>query len=119
MLRGLLTFPVLLPHVLKDKTCEQKAVVVYQYNDCVQCQEKMNENKAIYPDGRMNPQAAALYVGLPVKTLAKKRCNGTAPRFVKRGRIFYYRDDLDEWLRAGRASSTGELKGPKLIDCNS
>jgi hypothetical protein len=34
--------------------------------------KKMSENKAIFPDGQMNPQAAALYVGLSVKTLAKK-----------------------------------------------
>jgi hypothetical protein len=71
--------------------------------------ENTLENKDILPDGRMNPRAAAIYIGLSIKTLAKKRCNGTGPKFVKRGRIFYYRDDLDEWLRAGRVISTTEL----------
>ncbi len=70
---------------------------------------KVIENQEILFDGRMNPQTAAAYLGLAVQTLAKKRCNGTGPTFVKRGRIFYYRDDLDEWLRAGRATSTTEL----------
>lgn len=58
----------------------------------------------------MDVTSAAVCVGLSVKTLAKKRCNGTGPKFVKRGRVFYYREDLDEWLRAARVSSTAELK---------
>jgi hypothetical protein len=62
----------------------------------------------IYPDGRMNTKNAAAYTGLSEKTLATLRCHGKGPKFVKRGRIFYYRDDLDEWMRAGRVSSTAQ-----------
>jgi hypothetical protein len=62
------------------------------------------------PDGRMTTVAAAGYLGLSVKTLAMKRCDGTGPKFVKRGRIFYYRADLDDWLRARRVRSTAELR---------
>jgi len=69
----------------------------------------MQEIRDILPDGRMTPRSVALYLGLSVKTLAKKRCNGTGPQFVKRGRVFYYREDLDEWLRAARATSTEDL----------
>lgn len=58
----------------------------------------------------MDAANAARYLGLSVKTLAKKRNDGSGPRFTKRGRIFYYRDDLDEWLRAGRAGSTQEAR---------
>jgi hypothetical protein len=29
---------------------------------------------------------------------------------VKRGRIFYYKDDLDQWLREGRVSSTAQAR---------
>ena len=61
-------------------------------------------------DGRMNVHGAARYVGLSRKTLAKKRCDGTGPKFVKVGRIFYYRDDLDAWLRSRRVTSTAELR---------
>ncbi len=39
-----------------------------------------------------------------------RRCDGTGPKFVKRGRVFYYRDDLDEWLRSARVSSNAELR---------
>jgi hypothetical protein len=64
----------------------------------------------------MTPKAASAYLGLMVQTLAKKRWNGTGPKFVKRGRIFYYREDLDEWLRAGRATSTAELSKKETPD---
>ncbi len=68
----------------------------------------MIENIAVLPDGRMNTKSAAAYLGLAVHTLAIKRCNGTGPKFVKRGRVFYYREDLDEWLRAARVTSTAQ-----------
>lgn len=65
---------------------------------------------AMFPDGRMTASDAAAYLGIAPKTLAMKRSNGTGPKFVKRGRVFYFKDDLDEWLRAGRASSTAEAR---------
>ena len=52
----------------------------------------------IFHDGRMDTHNAAKYLGLTTKTLAQKRCDGTGPCFIKRGRIFYYRDDLDAWI---------------------
>jgi hypothetical protein len=47
---------------------------------------------------------------LSVKTLAMKRCNGTGPKFVKLGRIFYFREDLDAWLQRGRVVSTAQAQ---------
>jgi len=39
------------------------------------------------------------------------RCNGNGPKFVKRGRIFYFREDLDSWLNAGgRFTSTAQAQ---------
>ncbi len=63
-----------------------------------------------YPDGRLDTKNAALYLGVAEKTLAMWRVYGTGPPFVKRGRVFYYKDDLDEWLQAGRVTSTAQLK---------
>lgn len=57
-------------------------------------------------DGRMRAPDAAAYLGLAVHTLAMHRWRGTGPMFVKRGRIFYYRQDLDVWLRKGQMDST-------------
>ena len=62
----------------------------------------------VLPDGRMDVKNAAAYCGLSVKTLAMKRCDGKGPKFVKRGRVFYFREDLDSWLRAGRVISTAQ-----------
>jgi hypothetical protein len=54
----------------------------------------------MFPDGRLNVVNAATYLGLEQKTLAIMRSNGRGPKFIKRGRIFYYKEDLDAWLNA-------------------
>lgn len=65
----------------------------------------------IFPDGRLDTANAARYLGLAVKTLASMRSLGTGPRFVKRGRIFYFRQDLDAWMAAApRVQSTAEAR---------
>jgi hypothetical protein len=64
-----------------------------------------------YPDGRLDCKNAALYLGLKEKTLAMMRGNGTGPKFIKRGRVFYYQDDLDNWLNAkGKHTSTAQAQ---------
>lgn len=55
-----------------------------------------------YPDGRLDTHNTSKYVGLSVKTLAMMRCDGKGPKYVKRGRIFYFKDDLDAWIEEGR-----------------
>lgn len=68
-------------------------------------------NIKILPDGRMDTANAALYTGLTQSTLAVFRCEGTGPKFIKRGRIFYYKDDLDEWInKDGKFSSTSQAQ---------
>jgi hypothetical protein len=64
----------------------------------------------VLPDGRMDAKNASAYCGLSVKTLAMKRCEGTGPKFIKRGRVFYFREDLDAWLQLGRAGSTAQAQ---------
>ena len=61
-------------------------------------------------DGRMTPRNAALYLGLAVKTLAVHRWKGTGPAYVKAGRIFYFRADLDAWLHAARRTNTEDRR---------
>ena len=68
-----------------------------------------NINIIIYPDGRLDTKNASLYLGLKEKTLAMMRSNGNGPQFIKRGRIFYYQEDLDKWLNAkGRFTATAQ-----------
>ncbi len=65
----------------------------------------------MYPDGRMDTRNAALYLGLEEKTLAMKRSDGTGPQFIKRGRIFYFKEDLEAWINeCKRAKSTAQLR---------
>jgi hypothetical protein len=70
----------------------------------------------ILPDGRMDRKNAALYLGLSVKTLAMHASKGTGPRYIKRGRTFYFRNDLDQWLREDppRGPSQGSSRGRQL-----
>ncbi len=66
---------------------------------------------SIYPDGRLDTVNASKYLGFSEKTLAMMRCEGTGPQFIKRGRIFYFKEDLDAWLNAhGRAKSTAQAR---------
>jgi predicted DNA-binding transcriptional regulator AlpA len=62
-------------------------------------------------DGRMRSEGAAQYLGLKVKTLAQMRSEGRGPRYVKIGRVFYFKADLDAWIaEAGRVDSTEETR---------
>ena len=65
----------------------------------------------MYPDGRTDAKNASAYVGLSEKTMAMMRCYGTGPKFIKRGRIFYFKEDLDYWLsESGRFTSTAQAQ---------
>jgi hypothetical protein len=65
----------------------------------------------VFPDGRLDTKNTAAYLGLSEKTLAMMQCQGTGPRFIKRGRVFYYQEDLDAWLaQAARVTSTAQAR---------
>jgi hypothetical protein len=65
----------------------------------------------IFPDGRLDTDNAAQYLGLSTKTLAMMRSAGTGPKFVKRGRIFYFLEDLQAWMGAQpRVRSTAQAR---------
>ncbi|MBP9893464.1 MAG: hypothetical protein KBG84_16290 [Planctomycetes bacterium] len=65
----------------------------------------------MYPDGRMDTTNTSKYMGLAEKTLAMMRSNGNGPKFVKRGRVFYFQADVDAWMNAqGRHTSTAQAK---------
>jgi hypothetical protein len=63
----------------------------------------------ILPDGRMDRKNAALYCGLSEKTLAMHACRGTGPDFVKRGKVFYFREDVDRWFSEGQPGATPSI----------
>ncbi len=72
-------------------------------------------NVVTYPDGRMDTCNTSKYTGYSDKTLAMMRCNGNGPKFIKRGRIFYFQSDVDEWMNAnGRVTSTAQARNVAL-----
>jgi hypothetical protein len=65
----------------------------------------------IFPDGRLDAQSAAAYLGLSYKTLACQRSAGNGPPFIKLGKaVFYQKEDLDGWLASCRVNSTAEYR---------
>jgi hypothetical protein len=58
------------------------------------------------PDGRLTRDNAARYLGHSPKTLAMWQVRGLGPPSVKvGGRVFYYRADLDAFVRRGSAAA--------------
>jgi hypothetical protein len=60
-------------------------------------------------DGQVAAADAAIYLGLKDKTLAMQRTYGGGPPFLKLGRIWYFKQDLDDWIKARRVTTTAEL----------
>ena len=58
----------------------------------------------VLPDGRMTRRHAARYLGVAPKTLAMWALEGKGPSsLLVGGRRFYFKDDLDAFIR-GRAA---------------
>jgi hypothetical protein len=74
----------------------------------------------IDPEVMLDPPAAQSFTRLAVATLAKMRCLGGGPPFVKAGRkILYRRGDLIAWLQARRVSNTTEAASvPRRLTCS-
>lgn len=64
----------------------------------------------VLPDGRVDTKNAAAFVGLSEKTLAMMRCSGKGPKYLKRGRIFYFVQDLESWIKDGETLSTSQAR---------
>jgi hypothetical protein len=74
----------------------------------------------VFPDGRLDSENAARFLGLSAKTMAMMRSAGTGPKFVKRGRIFYFLEDLQGWLaEQPRVHSTAQARLLTRTNCAS
>jgi hypothetical protein len=61
------------------------------------------------PNAPLDTVAAANFTGLAVATLAKLRCTGGGPAYLKLGRKVVYRSgDLVDWLSIRRVHNTAE-----------
>lgn len=60
----------------------------------------------VLPDGRLSRKDAAAYLGVKPKTLAMWLLNGSGPPSVLvGGRRFYFREELDKFIRGEHAGS--------------
>lgn len=60
----------------------------------------------VLPDGRLDRENAAAYIGVKEKTLAQWKTQGRGPRSMKvGGRVFYKQADLDQFIAAGTAAA--------------
>jgi hypothetical protein len=65
----------------------------------------------ILPDGRMDGDNTALYIDSSPKTLAMLRSQGKGPAFVKLGKIYYFKEDVDRWIaEAAGCKSTAQAR---------
>ncbi len=70
---------------------------------------------SVLPDGRMDRRNAAAYLGCAPKTLAQYASRGAGPKFLKRGRVWYFKEDLDAWLREGTGSGAAAAGQMELL----
>ncbi len=74
----------------------------------------------IFPDGRLDTRNASKYLGLSKKTLDQWRSDGgKGPPYIKKGRVFYFKEDLDSWLTdQGKHTSTAQQRYKKKKEKN-
>lgn len=68
------------------------------------------ENLVVHPNGCMDRKNAARYIGYTAGTLARWAVEGKGPKFIKRGRIWYRKAELDLWLSEAEVSSTAQAR---------
>ena len=67
--------------------------------------KKLNEENKL-----LTTEQAAKYLNLSAKTLSTHRVKGTGPEFIKRGKVFYLRQDLDIWLQQAKFKNTAQAR---------
>jgi hypothetical protein len=84
---------------------------------------KMTESDDLFQgNAPLDTAAAANFTGLAVATLAKLRCIGGGPAYLKLGRKVMYRGaDLVDWLSMRRVNNTAEaaISVPRRLTDNS
>ncbi len=67
----------------------------------------MTDEVKTLPDGRMNKNQAAKYIGVARGTLERYIRDGIGPRVTKLGgAVWFFKADIDAWIEAERDRST-------------
>ncbi len=67
----------------------------------------------------LSVEEAAVFLKLKVTTLYEKTSNKLIPHFKKGNRLYFYRNELEAWLRQGKVKTTGELRDEASAYLNS
>lgn len=71
---------------------------------------EMLPNAQSLPDV-LNVKEAAEYLRMKITTLYEKTSRKLIPHFKKGNKLYFYRDELREWIGAGKVKSSDELQG--------
>ncbi|MEO7991908.1 MAG: helix-turn-helix domain-containing protein [Chryseolinea sp.] len=71
--------------------------------------EVKHKAEANIPD-ILNVSEAAAFLKLQISTLYEKTATRLIPHFKKGNRLYFYRKDLEDWLREGRVKTQRELQ---------
>jgi predicted DNA-binding transcriptional regulator AlpA len=58
----------------------------------------------------LSPKQVAEMLGYSVCSLARMRCRGTGPRYVKHGKIWYDEQDIYAWLDSKKVETAARTK---------
>lgn len=73
--------------------------------------KEVNEQAGQEASDIFNVAEAAAFLKLQITTLYEKTATRGIPHFKKGNRLYFYRSDLEEWLREGRVKTQKELQG--------
>jgi excisionase family DNA binding protein len=73
--------------------------------------KEVSESAGQHPADVLNVTEAATFLRLQVSTLYEKTATKSIPHFKKGNRLYFYRNELEEWLRGGKVKTLKELQG--------
>lgn len=67
----------------------------------------------------LSVEEAAVFLRIKITTLYEKTANKLIPHFKRGKRLYFYRSELEAWLRQGKVKTTGELRDEASAYLNS
>ncbi len=72
--------------------------------------QDLNKLKPSLPD-ILNIGEAASFLKLKITTLYEKTSQKIIPHFKKGNKLYFYRDELDAWIKTGKVKTNSEIEG--------
>ena len=75
--------------------------------------EDLKNTKSDIPD-TLNIKEAASFLKLKINTLYEKTSQKSIPHFKKGNKLYFYKKDLEEWIKAGKVKTKDEMESKAL-----